>query len=237
MISPSIIFGILKKDYKELKVNTYLFFSSCIPIALAVFYHFASKNGTTVFDNFLILGCIYIFSIVLVVGSIISEEKEKYTLEGLVLSPASFLDILIGKNILSLGLAVFCVFVSFYLVLDYQFYLKPASFVLLCLSFIFYSLIGTLLGLFSKSVSQVNVYFIPIFIVFLVPLFYEPLSANHEILGALEYFPLAQEYKMAASPVSVFEFAALKSYSILLIWIAAALVLNIFYYRKVLTKE
>src|SRR5699024_2347587 len=98
-------------------------------------------------------------------SSLIAEEKEKNTLRGLMLSPANTAEILVGKSLLSFLMTVIVVLLSA-LLLDYV----PENMFLIgiamILSICFYIGLGTLLGLYTKSVMEASVIVLPFMIIF-----------------------------------------------------------------------
>ena len=128
--------------------------------------------------------------------SLIAEEKDKNTLRGLMLSPASTLEILGGKSLLTFLLTMFVLILSVFFG-DY----RPQNVLIIGVAFafsaFFYIGMGTLLGLFAKSVMEANVIVLPVLLFFSMGSFVLPFAEKYPVLKVLEYFPNVQLIEIA----------------------------------------
>ena len=163
---------------------------------------------------------------------LIAEEKEKNTLRGLMLSPASTIEILGGKSLLSFVLTVvvvfFCAFLSEY---------KPANMAIVAiaiiLSTIFYIGLGTLLGLFAKSVMEASVIVLPVIAIFTGGSFLVAWADKYPVLKIVEFIPsiqlmdLATKVEAGANSIDV-----LSNLGILSVWVVVTIVCAVILFKK-----
>ncbi|GEM_PF-629943 len=100
-INPGIIFSILIKEIQDIKKNTNILVMYILPIFLTLVW----KNFLPEMPVSMALGFGLLFLVVMVgmyvPSMLIAEEKEKDTLEVLMLSPAGAGDVLLGKGLLT----------------------------------------------------------------------------------------------------------------------------------------
>lgn len=94
--------AIVRKEINDAGKNSQVILMALLPILLAVFY----SNMDSIKEFF--AGFIIVMTITMV-GSyvqaiIIAEEKEKHTLRVLMLSPASPIEVILGKSVLTVFL-------------------------------------------------------------------------------------------------------------------------------------
>ncbi|WP_342600756.1 ABC transporter permease [Psychrobacillus sp. FSL H8-0483] len=222
--------AIFQKDFKDFSRNMAVSIVIFLPIILAAIYgrmeldsiqaHFININMTFAMVGTYVQCCL------------IAEEKEKNTLRGLMLSPASTLEILGGKSLLSFVLTIviafFCAYLSEY---------KPANISIVALaiivSAIFYIGMGTLLGLIAKSVMESSVIVLPVIGIFTVGSFATVWADKYPILKVVEYMPnmqlidLATRIEEGAGIVDV-----LSNLGIISIWAVVVFVLAAIVYKK-----
>lgn len=205
--------AILQKDYKDLSKNLYVCFTLFLPLIMAAFYSRFGENSINavymVFNLTFTLVATYIQS------ALIAEEKEKNTLRGLMLSPASPLEIIGGKSLLSL-ISTLIILIGSGLLLEYQTGNLVAVGLALFLSCIFYIGMGTLLGLVTKSAMEASVAVMPIVLIFSFTSFLTPLMEEYPILKImpnLQLVDLANKAQEGAGFVSV-----LFNLGIILLW-------------------
>ncbi|KRG14083.1 ABC transporter, partial [Lederbergia galactosidilytica] len=152
--------AIFQKDYKDVIKNYFVSTSALMPILLAAFY--GRMGVETISGHYMVFNLTLCLVAAYVQCALIAEEKEKNTLRGLMLSPASTLEILAGKSLLSfIGTAIIILISAF--LIEY----KPMDLVVISLamvlSILFYIGLGTLLGLLTKSVMEASVVIMPFF--------------------------------------------------------------------------
>lgn len=161
------VMAIFEKDLKDFFKNAMVLFMPIVPIFLAFLYSRMGEEGEAI-PLFIILlvigasfasvtsGCLMIF---------MAEEKEKNTLRGLTLSPASLADILIGKSLLTFVLTLFTLVVSFFF-LGFESFMNVKGIIGLILLFLFFLFLGIGVGLFVQSVGMTTAYLMPIMFIF-----------------------------------------------------------------------
>ncbi|MFJ5770057.1 ABC transporter permease [Psychrobacillus sp. NPDC093180] len=222
--------AILQKDFKDFSRNSAVSIIIFLPIILAAIYGRMGIDSLQV--HFMNINMAFAMVGTYVQCCLIAEEKEKNTLRGLMLSPASTLEILGGKSLLTFVLTIVVVFFSAYLS-EY----RPASMgivaVAIVLSTLFYIGMGTLLGLVAKSVMESSVIVLPVIGVFTMGSFVTAWTEKYPILKVAEFLPniqlieLAEEVEQGAGFVQV-----LSNLGIIGIWIVAVFALTVVVYRK-----
>lgn len=222
--------AIFEKDFKDFTRNVAVSIVIFLPLLIAAVYgrmgidsiqaHFLSINMTFAMVGTYVQCCL------------IAEEKEKNTLRGLMLSPASTIEILGGKSLLTFILTIGIVFFSA-LLSEY----KPANIAVIALaivlSSIFYIGMGTLLGLIAKSVMESSVIVLPVLGVFTMGSFVTVWADKYPILKVVDYLPnaqlidLATKVEMGASFMDV-----MSNLGIISIWVFVACGLTVIVYRK-----
>ena len=222
--------AIFQKDFKDFSRNMAVSIVIFLPIILAAIYgrmgldsiqaHFININMTFAMVGTYVQCCL------------IAEEKEKNTLRGLMLSPASTLEILGGKSLLSFVLTIviafFCAYLSEY---------KPANISIVALaiivSAIFYIGMGTLLGLIAKSVMESSVIVLPVIGIFTVGSFVTVWADKYPILKVAEYMPNMQLIDLATRIEEGAGFVdVLSNLGIISIWAVVVFVLAAIVYKK-----
>ncbi|WP_249336687.1 ABC transporter permease [Sporosarcina sp. Marseille-Q4063] len=167
--------------------------------------------------------------------SLIAEEKEKNTLRGLMLSPASTLEILGGKSLLSLVATLIMVVVSF-LLMGYQ---PKNTFVIaiaIILSAIFFIILGTLLGLLSKSVMEASVLISPFMLVFGFGSMFTVFADEYPILKVMDYTPNIQLLTIAEKVESGIGIVGVsQNLGIIAVWIIVISLITIVVFKKRMT--
>ncbi|WP_155592575.1 ABC transporter permease [Lysinibacillus cavernae] len=188
-ISMTRIQAILVKDYKEFSRNYAVSIMVLMPLILAFLYN---QSGTSSINAyFLPINITFSMVTTYIQCCLIAEEKEKNTLRSLMLSPASLGDILIGKSLFVLIVTIVVLAMSIFLV-GYT----PANlFVLsiaLILSAVFYIALGTLCGLFAKSIMEGSIIVLPVVFIFSFGPLALTLATAYPILKIAEWLPSTQ---------------------------------------------
>lgn len=222
--------AILIKDYKDFlrnfAVSTVLFLS---PI-LAAFY--GRMGIDSIEAHYMIFNMALVMVAAFVQCCLIAEEKEKNTLRGLMLSPATTAEILSGKSLLSFFFTIFVIVLSAFL-LDYSPKNIGIVAVAIILSSLFYLGLGTLLGLYAKSVMEASVLILPFMIIFSFGTFITTLAEKYPILKVAEYLPNVQLLEIATNVENNAVFAdVLLNLVIITIWIIAISALTVIVFRK-----
>ncbi|WP_431808856.1 ABC transporter permease [Lysinibacillus sphaericus] len=181
--------AIFMKDYKEFSRNYAVSVMVFLPLILAFAYN---KIGTSSIDAyFLPINLVFAVVTAYVQCCLIAEEKEKNTLRNLMLSPASLADILIGKSLFVFIVTVVVVSLAIFLV-GYE----PANLLILAiallLSTVFYIALGTLCGLFAKTIMEASIIVMPVMFIFSFGPFALSLASAYPILEWAKWLPSSQ---------------------------------------------
>ncbi|TKI63084.1 ABC transporter permease [Lysinibacillus varians] len=181
--------AIFMKDYKEFSRNYAVSVMVFLPLILAFAYN---KIGTSSIDAyFLPINLVFAVVTAYVQCCLIAEEKEKNTLRNLMLSPASLEDILIGKSLFVFIVTVVVVSLAIFLV-GYE----PANLLILAiallLSTVFYIALGTLCGLFAKTIMEASIIVMPVMLIFSFGPFALSLASAYPILELAKWLPSSQ---------------------------------------------
>ncbi|MDW5470114.1 ABC transporter permease [Staphylococcus equorum] len=167
--------ALLEKDFKESIRNPSIIFMPLMIILISIFYSIipttnVSQSAPTVMQ-FIIINMAFVFVATSPLITMISEENEKGTLKGLVESPASNIEILLSKVIITFIITIITTIISLMIVnsnvnFDFQTYLGLA--VMLC----FYLVLGLVFGLLSNTVGTATTLMMVPFILFgMTPIF------------------------------------------------------------------
>ncbi|TMW70866.1 ABC transporter permease [Alteribacter natronophilus] len=224
------MYAIFVKDLKELSKNTFVLTTIIMPVVLALF--FGRGDAVPLEVHFLVFNTAFAAVAAYIQSVAIAEEKEKNTLRGLMMSPATTVEILTGKSIVSMGMTVLTIVLCIRL-LGFE----TANWLLvgagMAVSLVLFTAIGTLIGLLTRTLMEASVVITPfIFILGMGTIFAEMLQGN-VILTVAEYLPNFQlEYLAAAveSGAATGEIAG--HFALLLGWTAAVIAATALVYRK-----
>src|SRR5699024_5428450 len=190
------IMAIFEKDLKEFLKNMMLFTSALIPIILAFFFtNIGGETGEGLPPEILAIIAGVVFSAVSfsAIMTMIAEENEKDTLRGLLQSPATFIDIILGKSMV-IGLMTIISLVLSMLVLQPENYWTFEKFVSLIFRYIFSMDLWLGIRSLVESVATSSVYLISIMSIFgFTPFVVLLITCPDSIVVMIaEYFPLYQ---------------------------------------------
>jgi ABC-2 type transport system permease protein len=134
-----------------------------MPFLLAFFYR--KMDIISIETHFLIINLTFVAVAFFIQCAIIAEEKEKNTLRGLMLSPATLPEILGGKSLVSFLLTFITIFLCIK-ILGYEPANPTLIIIAMFISAIFYLALGTLLGLLSRTVVEASVIMLPVMFIF-----------------------------------------------------------------------
>lgn len=222
--------AIFQKDFKDFSRNMAVSITIFLPLLAAALY--GRMGIDTLQAHYMIFNMTFALVATYVQCCLIAEEKEKNTLRGLMLSPASTFEILGGKSLLSfvltMGIIIFSAVLTEY---------RPANLVIvsaaIVLSSFFYIAVGTLLGLIAKSVMESSVIVLPVLGIFSFGSFVLPLAGKYPVLKVAEYLPSVQLIDIAEEVEKGMGISAmLPQFGIILLWVIATVILTIAVYRK-----
>lgn len=222
--------AIFQKDLKDFSRNMAISITLLFPPILAFFY---SRSGVDSIEAYyLIINMVFTMIATFVQACLIAEEKDKDTLRSLMLSPASSTEILIGKSLLSFILTM-GVMVLTIICLGYQ----PENIGIIAfsivLSSVFYISLGTILGLYAKTVMEASVIVLPVIFLFSFSAFITEQIDDYPFLKVVNYFPNIQlteiAYIVNSSSIDV---GLWKNILVISVWVIFSLVILIIIYRK-----
>lgn len=222
--------AILIKDYKDFSRNFAVSTVIFLPPILAAFY--GRMGVDTIEAHYMIFNLAFVMVAAFVQCCLIAEEREKDTLRGLMLSPATTAEILSGKSLLSFFFTIFTIVLSAFL-LEHN----PKNFGIVAaaiiLSSLFYLGLGTLLGLYAKSVMEASVLILPFMIIFSFGTFVTTLAEKYPILKVAEYLPNVQLLDIAKNVKNNAGFGdVFFNLMIIAIWIIVIAALTVIIFRK-----
>lgn len=195
-MSAQRIQAIFEKDVKDFMKNTMTIFMPILPIVLAILYSRMGESNGGEFPlvfSYLVVGITYSAVPASCMMMLMAEEKEKRTLRGLIQSPASFVDIIIGKSLVTLLMTIISLVISL-LMMDIEPFLHVRPIIGLALLFLFFLFLGIGVGLFSKTVGITTAYLMPIMFIFgFTPMIGAMgFSQNSLTMKIADYFPIPQ---------------------------------------------
>ncbi|KOR89427.1 ABC transporter permease [Paenibacillus solani] len=235
--------AIFVKDYKEFSRNYGLSISLLFPIILALLFRGAgpalgigpSASGAFAFS--LVLNTSFVLLTCLVQACLIAEEKERNTLRSLMMTPATTLEVLIGKGTLVfLMSSVALAFAT--LIMGY----KPASIgafvAAILLSIILYIVAGMICGLFSKTSLDASLSILPVAFTFTAAPWGTFLEEDYPILKVLDYAPSSQlVHLLAIGKIGFTTGDLLKPLLIILAWTVGLTMVSVVLYQRRLKDE
>ncbi|MGG3925357.1 ABC transporter permease [Metabacillus fastidiosus] len=219
--------AILMKDWKDLLKNSYIIFTLAMPLALAAWIGKIGQ-GDSAFATMPISLALVIAG-AFIQAAMVAEEKEKNTLRGLMLSPATTTEILIGKSALS-ALMTILVIIGSILFSDFNMPSIPLFALSILFGLIIYIAIGTILGLLSRTVMETTIVGMPVLVVFGMGSFIKTIIENEFILKIMSYLP-NEQLDAIWTGLNNGE-GVMTNFLILLVWIVVILALTFIIYGK-----
>ncbi|MCE3199752.1 ABC transporter permease [Paenibacillus sonchi] len=224
------ISAIFEKDIKDLMKNPELLVMLTAPILLSFILSRSIHGKTTIALLYMIIGGIFTLVTAGSIMTMMAEEKEKKTLRGLIQSPASLLDIIIGKSLVTVLGTLITLTVSLLLV-GIEPVMHFRAILGLILLLLFFLLIGISIGLFTNSLASVSVYLIPMTFLF-------GFTPQISTLGALDkgsiavtiidQFPIVQA-------MAIHKTSSWLPLGIMAIWVIGAAIITYVCFRKAMT--
>ncbi|ULG74512.1 ABC transporter permease [Macrococcus brunensis] len=223
------IMAIAEKDFKEFMRNAMLLTMPLIPILLAAFYTrlpFDEMPGGKMMIAVLVVGMALGMVITSSMMTMLAEENEKHTLRGLINSPASMLDILLGKSLVVTIMTFISILIALIILqinIFTNFYMVIGFFEL----YLFFLLLGIGVGLMVKSVSETSLYLFPILVIFVMSPLVSSMGFDQKniFIKIVDYLPVKQYMNLA-------ENSEWMPILILFIWVLVAFLFVSFLFRK-----
>ncbi|GIP59037.1 ABC transporter permease subunit [Paenibacillus woosongensis] len=228
--------AIFVKDYKEFSRN----YAISIMLIFPILFAFLFRNAGPLLPGAigLVLNLSFVILTSFAQACLIAEEKERNTLRSLMMTPATIMDVLIGKSTLVFAMSAVVLAIATY-ILGYE----PASIwafvAATALSIILYTAAGTICGLFSKTLFDASLSIIPLSIVFTgAPYGGMLLADDFPILKVLEYTPSIQLVHLLDIPHTGFAAGQLfKPLLIILAWTIVLSIVSVVMYQRRLRDE
>ncbi|WP_410984919.1 ABC transporter permease [Bacillus cereus] len=223
--------AIVRKEMQDVGKNSQVLMMAAIPLVLAFIYGQMGSSNKTALANLTILVAV-IFIGGFVQAMVIAEEKEKHTLRVLMLSPASSLDVLFGKGVIT-ALLTIIVSIANLFVLDVVQGNIGVLILLIIISAFLFIMIGTIIGLFSGTVAQTSLIGMPVLMVMLMGPMMLPLIKNETVKQIIEYLP---SYHIGEAIVKLLDEKPLSNmngdFLNIGIWFAITLIVTLIVYKK-----
>ncbi|RXZ81021.1 ABC transporter permease [Paenibacillaceae bacterium] len=234
-ISLKRIQAIFVKDYKEFSRNYAVSIAVVLPIIFALLFRSAGPAlpgaiGFLLNISFILLTC-------LIQACLIAEEKERNTLRSLMLTPATTMDVLIGKSTLVFVISAVVLAIATF-ILGYE----PASMLAfvaaVTLSIMLYIAVGTICALFCKTLLDASLSIIPAAMVFTAPPVAPLLFGDFPIFKVLDYTPSIQLVQLLGIRHTGFTtWDLLKPLLIILAWTVVFTIVSVVLYQRRLKDE
>ncbi|NBJ70859.1 hypothetical protein D1839_15450 [Roseburia sp. 1XD42-34] len=226
------ISAIFEKDIKDFMKNMMLLMMPLIPIVLALLYKQMS-NGEEfpIYFLYLNVGIAYSSVTSTCMMTMMAEENEKKTLRGLIQSPASMVDILVGKSLV-VGLITFVSLTVSLAIIGSDPLLNGKAILALILLFLFFLFLGIGIGLFSKSISATSAYTMPVMLLFGFTPILGSLQLDEDgiIMTITDTFPIMQA-------IELHEKSSWVPLGIIAGWVLAAALFMYICFKKTMTDD
>ncbi|ANV69456.1 ABC transporter permease [Bacillus cereus group sp. MYBK120-1] len=221
--------AIFRKEVQDFKTNSQVLLMAFLPIILSfLFSRFGAGKemlGITTITAFL-------FVAGFVQSMVIAEEKEKHTLRVLMLSPASSVEVLLGKSILTACLTLGICIVNLFILDQFSGNLLLLGFIFLCGTILFI-VIGTMIGLLAASVPQTSIIGMPILMTMYLAVQFEPMVENKVIKTMIGYLPTSHIVKALNSLVGGARFGSISGHVLnVAVWLIISLFVCLIVYKK-----
>ncbi|HDR7793075.1 TPA: ABC transporter permease [Bacillus luti] len=221
--------AIFRKEVQDFKSNSQVLLMASLPIIFAFIFSRFGQGSAGV-------GIITLMSFLFVAGfvqsMVIAEEKEKHTLRVLMLSPASSVEVLLGKSILTACLTLIICIVNLFILDQLGGNLLLLGLIMLCGTVLFI-IIGTVIGLLAESVPQTSLIGMPILMTMYLAVQFEPMVENKVIKTMIEYLPTSHMAKAINSLVDGAGFSSISGHMLNVgIWFVISLAACLIVYKK-----
>ncbi|ATD31499.1 ABC transporter permease subunit [Macrococcoides bohemicum] len=221
------VMAIAEKDFKEFMRNMMLLTMPILPIVMSLIFSKTPLQGEGGKSLAILMIAICLGAVLTgTMMTMIAEEKEKNTLRGLVNSPASMLDILIGKSLVVSFFTIITIFISL-IIIDVSVLTNGKMIIGFILLFLFFLFIGIAIGLAVKNVSETSVYYLPVLFLFAMAPTFSNMGFDKDnfFVKLNSYSPTAQ-YDLLAQNNDI------KHIIIIGIWTLISFIITAFLFKK-----
>jgi ABC-2 type transport system permease protein len=227
--------AIFVKDYKEFSRNYAVSIILIFPILFALLLRGTGSSLTGAFG--FVLNTSFVILTSFAQACLIAEEKERNTLRSLMMTPATTMDVLIGKSTLVFVMSAVSLTIATY-IFGYESASVWAFVAVIILSIILYTAVGTICGLFSKTLLEASLSIIPVAIVFTGAPWGALLVKDFPIFKVLEYVPSSQlVYLLDIRNIGFTTGDLLKPLLITLAWTVVLTIVSVVLYQRRLKDE
>ncbi|EJQ53169.1 hypothetical protein IEE_00213 [Bacillus cereus BAG5X1-1] len=222
--------AIFRKEVQDIKTNASVLVMAAMPIMFSFVYQQMDGPKDEIANMVTLMALIMVGSFVQ--AALIAEEKEKHTLRVLMLSPASSLEVLLGKSALT-GLITFVICISNFFILGVVKGNMTLIVLFLLISIFFFLMLGTAIGLIAKTMASTSVVGMPIlFIFFLAPMLGVFIKSEF-VKKAIEFLPTKHLVDAMPKLMAGKGFSTVSGDFVnIIIWCVLSIILCIIVYKK-----
>ncbi|UOQ84797.1 ABC transporter permease [Gracilibacillus salinarum] len=227
------ISAIFEKDSKDFLKNITLLMMPFISIVLALVYNRVgdSEAQMPIMMIYVIVGVTFSTVTSVTIMTMMAEENEKKTLRGLILSPASFADIIAGKSLVT-SIITFVTLIISLLIIGHEPIVSIRPIISMFLLFLFFLMLGIGIGLFAKSMASTSAYGMPVMFLFgFTPMFsIIGFGEDNLVMKIFEFFPIMQA-------IEIHDTSSWLPLGVISLWVVAAAIFMYVCFRKTVTDE
>ncbi|MCA0970545.1 ABC transporter permease [Halobacillus litoralis] len=220
------MYAIFNKDLKDVSKNLYVSSTFLLPLFYAWLFARGQEDAVALLP--MIANLTFATVGAFLQAAVIAEEREKGTLRGLMLSPASIGEILTGKSMLSLLGSVLVLFLCVNLLGGVP-SIPGVAWAGFALILVFYLALGTLIGLMSKSLLEASIFILPVIMILGMGSLFTSLIADAEWLAVVEILPNLQFEKLFQASGNA---EVLSSLAWIAGWTVVTIALTVWWYQK-----
>ncbi|WP_339320346.1 ABC transporter permease [Paenibacillus sp. FSL R10-2734] len=223
--------AIVVKDVKDLLKNSYIILITIfLPLGLAAMLSRSDSDDASLLGTPINLALVITGAFVQ--ATMMAEEKEKNTLRALLLSPATRMEIMLGKSFLSSLITILVVIGSIFLSkmqVPGFFYFS----IMILLSLIIFISFGTIIGLVSRTVMETSIVGLPLLVIFTYGSLISTMLDNPVIKTFISYLPTESFSAALTSLEQNGGFSEIKWHLLnMLLWAIGSLVIAVIVYGK-----
>lgn len=185
--------AIFQKDLKDFLANMSLLVLPILPIVIAWLYGQTAETAGEAMPIemiYTVIAMAFAAVMFMSIATMFAEENEKHTLRGLLQSPASIIDIIMGKVVVSLVITLISLGIALFIIDAYGM-LGVVDYIGMFLFMLMIIFLGVAVGLVAKSVGTVSAYSLPImFGLVFSPMINTFVEEGHILRTIADYLPV-----------------------------------------------
>ena len=225
-ISMKRVGAIFIKDYKEFSRNYAVSIMLLFPIFFAFLYRGTGEPQGEIYAFILNFSLAMMTSFIQ--ACLIAEEKERNTLRSLMMTPASMLDVLLGKSALVFTMSAAVLALSTY-IYGYEPTNLPVLLFAVAVSIVLYVAVGTICGLYSRTVMEATLSVFPVLIIFTAGPYAQLFADKFPVLEAARYLPSSQLMELLGGASGT---GAVEPLVVITLWAAVLTAISFILYKK-----